>query len=61
MGGNAFELLKRLGKRPKAHKKDSERKDHPTATYEYTDEHGKVLFQALRFGDGKAKTLKQAS
>ena len=59
VGGNAFELLKRLGKAPKAHKKDGERKDQPTATYDYTDKDGKLLFQALRFGDGKGKTFKQ--
>jgi hypothetical protein len=58
-GGNAFELLKRLGKPPKAAKKDSERKDQPTATYDYTDKDGTVLFQALRFGDGKGKTFRQ--
>jgi hypothetical protein len=58
-GGNAFELLKRLGKPPKPPKKDSERKDQPTATYEYTDKDGKLLFQALRFGDGKGKTFRQ--
>ena len=56
-GGNAFELLKRLGKRPQTRKKDS--KDQPTATYNYTDKDGKVLFQALRYGDGKGKTFRQ--
>jgi 5S rRNA maturation endonuclease (ribonuclease M5) len=58
VGGNAFELLKRLGKLPKA-KKDIERKDQPTMTYDYTDKDGKLLFQALRFGDGKGKTFRQ--
>ena len=59
VGGNAHELLKRLGKSPKASKNDSERKNQPTATYDYTDKEGKLLFQALRFGDGKGKTFKQ--
>lgn len=56
-GGNAFELLKRLGKPPKLNKKDG--KDQPTATYSYTDKDGKLLFQALRYGDGKGKTFRQ--
>jgi len=59
VGGNAFELLKRLGRPPNAFKKDGERKNQPTATYEYTDENGELLFQALRYGDGKGKTFRQ--
>jgi hypothetical protein len=59
VGGNAFELLKRLGKPPKARKKDSERKDQPTTIYDYADKDGNLLFQALRYGDGKGKTFRQ--
>lgn len=35
------------------------KRNEPDATYAYTDEHGKLLFQALRYGHGPGKTFKQ--
>lgn len=59
-GGNAFELLKRLGKPPKKQRQDGrEKKEEPTAIYQYTDKDGMLLFEALRYGDGKGKTFRQ--
>ena len=57
-GGNAFGLLKRLGKLPKFENGGKAGQD-PTAVYHYTDENGKILFQVLRYGEGKGKTFKQ--
>jgi 5S rRNA maturation endonuclease (ribonuclease M5)/archaellum biogenesis ATPase FlaH len=58
VGGNAYELLKRLGKPPKPGNGEKKKGD-PTATYHYTDSDGKLLFQVLRYGEGKGKTFKQ--